>query len=564
MKLSERQPQIQVLLLILILFTALLLRVIYLGHSPSGLNVDECANAWNSYCLLKTGMDQHGIRWPILDSAGFGQGMTTLYLYLLIPFEALFGLTVTAIRLPAALAGVLTVYLVYWIGKRLFNPWIGLLSAFFLAVDPWHLQQSRWGHMASILPLVVIAPLAAMIWANLPLDDQEDRRPSVYRAAFAGALFGLCCYGYYAARLWLPLFISVIVVINWRAWWRILKTRAGAAAIGTLILFATVTFGPLVKETLMNPNKENRAQVTWVWAPADSPIQRVQKVLARYPSHFGTGFLFSHGDPDANCSPPDGYGLFHWHMLPLMLLGLWAIIPKLKTSRSARVLMAWVLLYPAADLLSEHPGPHALRSLPGVCALSMLAAVGGIYALAWIWNRQRKAAVVFALIAMAAIAVENVRFIGYFYGDFDLDEAKYLVGRSDMLQACDWLKPRLNQVDAVFITTYLGPHPYLYTLVGLQYDPNQWFHEAREMKAGPLPDGTYNHEQVCLSYGKLHFMFGDSSRPAMNDLLKNSRSDRAVFIILPGQISFGRQIEPAYRILDPRGQPLLLIYDVTI
>src|SRR5437867_9862636 len=89
--------------LVAILLVAAALRLWRLGESPPGLNVDEAANAWNAYCLLKTGMDQHGVSWPIFDSQGFGQGMTTVSLYALIPFQAVFGLNIPTARVPAAI-----------------------------------------------------------------------------------------------------------------------------------------------------------------------------------------------------------------------------------------------------------------------------------------------------------------------------------------------------------------------------------------------------------------------------------------------------------------------------
>ena len=559
-----RSIQTQTLILVVILLLASLLRVIHLGQSPPGLNVDEAVNAWNAYSVFKTGMDQHGVHWPIFDTACFGQGMTTLYLYLLIPFQAVFGLTILSIRLPAALAGVLTVYLLYWVGRRLFNPWTGLLAAAFLAVNPWHLQQGRWGHPASILPLLVMAPLAAMVWARLPFDDEEDRPPRVIPAALAGAITGICCYGYQAARLWLPIFFTATVVVNWRAWWKALRTRRGALAIGALIFSVGMTFGPLLWETMMNPLLMKRAEVTWVWSPSDSLTTRVEKVLARYPGHFGLDFLFVHGDPDYAYSPPEDYGLFHWYMLPLMLLGLTAVLPKLKSSRSARLLMTWVLLYPAADLLNEHPTMHALRSLPGVCALVLLAAVGTTYAAKWLWERQRQITVVLAVAATTVILLVNIRFLNYFYGGFNDEPTKYMVGHSDLLEACAWLKPRWNQVDAVFVTSSYMSHPYVYTLVGLQYDPKQWFRDPKEMRQGPLPGGAYNHEQICLRYGKMHFVFGNSSQAALTQLVNNGRSDRVIFIVRPGESSLEREIQPADRILDPQGRPSLLIFDTTL
>jgi hypothetical protein len=532
--------------------------------SPPGLNVDEAANGWNAYCLLKTGMDQHGVRWPIFDSEGFGQGMSTLYLYILIPFQAIGGLNVVTTRLPGAVGGVLSVLLIYYVGKRMFDRWTGLLAAAFLAVNPWHLQQSRWGHMATIFPLLVLAPLAAMLWANLPFEDNQDHPPSVIRASLAGAIMGICCYGYYAARLWLPIFFITFVVINWRAWWNQLKTRRGIFAIGTLVLFVGLTFGPLLWKTMFDPLVKRRAEVTWVWNPSDSLAEKAGKALARYPGHFGTDFLFVRGDPDISYSPPKGYGLFHWYMLPLMVLGLLFIISRVKFSLSARVMLTWVAIYPAADLFNEHPTMHALRSLPGVCALTLLAAVGVVYAAHWLWPRQRQITILIGAVLAFVVLLGQIEFLHTFFGEFNTEPEKYFVGHSDLLEACKWLKPRLSEVDAVFVTPTGMSHPYMYTLVGLQYDPQQWFHDQREMMNGPLPGGAYRNEQIGLRYGKMHFMFLDSGQKALDALSWNQRPDRVILIVRPGESTLENQIEPSYRILDPQGHPSLLIFETTI
>ncbi|MBI5865790.1 MAG: hypothetical protein HZB38_15060, partial [Planctomycetes bacterium] len=47
-------------MLVAILLLAAALRLAGLTTVPPGLNQDEAANAWNAWCLLKSGHDQHG------------------------------------------------------------------------------------------------------------------------------------------------------------------------------------------------------------------------------------------------------------------------------------------------------------------------------------------------------------------------------------------------------------------------------------------------------------------------------------------------------------------------
>ena len=88
-----------------------------------------------------------------------------------MPFQAVGGLNVWTTRLPSAIGGVATVLLAWWVGRRMFGPRVGLVTAALLAIDPTHVQMSRLGHEASITPLLTLVPLAALIWAGFPLFD---------------------------------------------------------------------------------------------------------------------------------------------------------------------------------------------------------------------------------------------------------------------------------------------------------------------------------------------------------------------------------------------------------
>jgi hypothetical protein len=419
--------------------------------------------------------------------------------------------------------------------------------------------------MGAFLPLLAIAPLAAMLWANLPFDDDDTRKPLGIRSAVAGAVSGICCYGYYAVRLWLPVFYASAILVNIRTWWLLLKTRQGVRATGMLALAFALTFGPLVYGTLTHPLLQKRAAVTWVWNPADSLGVKIEKVLDRYPGHYGLDFLFRHGDPDIALSPPKNYGLFYWYMLPMMLLGLFALFSRMKTSRSARVLLVWVALYPVADLFNEHPSMHALRSLPGACALTLLAAVGITFFTRWLWRRHKLVTVAMSVAASIAIIVATCRFLAVFYGQYNLEPDKFSVGNVDLLKACEWLKPRLKDKDVVFVTGSGISHPDIFTLVALQYDPRQWFFDSKEIVKGPIL-GAFNHEYVCLRYGKMRFLFGGAvGEPPLQTIAELKRTKttvHAVFIMRPGELP--DTIPPSYGINDSEGEPSLLIYDMTI
>lgn len=215
-KLGLAKSTVKILLAIVVVAGAL--RFVQLGQIPAGINVDEASNAWNAYTLLKTGKDQHGVSWPIFYTRAFGENRSTSYIYSLIPFQALGGMSIQTTRLAAAFGGLLTVLLMYFVGARLFGQATGMIAAGILALNPWHLQVSRLGVEASLSPLLILASLAAVLWANLPLVDDNQRRARPLVALLAGLVLGLSLYGYWAVRIFLPLFFIAAVAVTWKVW----------------------------------------------------------------------------------------------------------------------------------------------------------------------------------------------------------------------------------------------------------------------------------------------------------------------------------------------------------
>ena len=94
---------------------------------------------------MKYGMDRAGNRLPIALYA-WGSGQSALYSYIMIPFLLLEGLTVYTMRLPMALIGIASLYIIYYLLKNIFdNKKIALVGVAFLAICPWHIMKSRWG-----------------------------------------------------------------------------------------------------------------------------------------------------------------------------------------------------------------------------------------------------------------------------------------------------------------------------------------------------------------------------------------------------------------------------------
>src|SRR3990167_1678244 len=132
-------------LLIGILVIATVLRLWRIDQVPVSLFGDELDVGYQAYSILKTGKDYSGNPWP-LHFQSLAEWRTPLYLYSAVPTVALFGITPLGVRLPAAIFGILTIPIMYLLGRELTkSEKIGLLAAVVLTFSPWHLQYSRAG-----------------------------------------------------------------------------------------------------------------------------------------------------------------------------------------------------------------------------------------------------------------------------------------------------------------------------------------------------------------------------------------------------------------------------------
>jgi hypothetical protein len=455
--------------------------------------------------------------------------------------------------------GVITVLLVYSIGRRLFDSTTGLIASALVALAPWHIQHTRWGHEGNVAPLLFALAVATVLWAGVPCVD-APRRPRAWAGLVAGLITGVACYGYASLRLVIPATILAIFLAMPRCWIRAARDPAWRRSLIGMIAGVTITLGPLAWKHLTDPLINLRASQTIAGTAGDTPARRAIEALSRYAPHFGPRFLFTQGSTHPALSPPLGYGWLHWYMLPPLLVGVAVLAWRSRRSMSARVALAMLLTYPAGDVLfGDKPEPHPLRSFAGLIPLSLVGAYGAVFAFQWFSARRRALAFGAACAFGTWILVSHVLYLRVFFGRFNDDNAKYWQRHVDLMQACALIRPRVDQVDAVFCTRELMMYPHELTLVFLGHDPRQWFAEPREYVPGPREMGE---ALACARYGKFRFLY-DPPR-AMADLTAMSRDDRrqrVILILRPGQRL--PNYEPAAEIRKDN-LVWLLVYDLEI
>jgi len=233
----------------IVLIVAAFFRLWQLQSIPPGLFGDEASDALDALDVLAG-------RGQVFFPGNFGR--EGLHMWLLAASIKLLGLTPLAIRLPSAIAGIITALGAYWLGLELFiarlqqpdddrafrQAWLIALGAgLFTAFSYWHIHFSRFG-IRGVFTTTLAALTMAALWRAI-------NRESWGWWAAAGLFMGLGAHFYTASRF-IPLFVGVFLA-GWLLL-SLLKARLRPAIahprrfiIGGVIFFGVsgIIFAPL-------------------------------------------------------------------------------------------------------------------------------------------------------------------------------------------------------------------------------------------------------------------------------------------------------------------------------
>lgn len=224
---------------ILLLMLGALLRLICLGGLPGGRHQDESFVAWNAFALWQEGMDSAGNRFPVY-LADWGDGHSALYSWLLIPLYAILGeenMTAFVTRLPQAVVGILTLWAVYLLLKKMFGRACGLWGLFLLSICPWHVMMCRWGLDANLAPAFLIFGLYFFIKG---LDDKRF-------LLLSALLYGIGLYSY--AVIWTAVPVMVLMQAVYGLYHKKLRVDRWSVASAVLLFLLAL---PLLLFVLVN------------------------------------------------------------------------------------------------------------------------------------------------------------------------------------------------------------------------------------------------------------------------------------------------------------------------
>lgn len=137
--------------------------------------------------------------------------------YELVPYFiaatiALFGLSDFALRLPTAIFGILTTYVVFHAGWRLLGWRTGLLAGFLYALSPWAIH---WAHNLFHPSQTQFFVLLTALQVRRLLQDDHVPVRTYYLAAF---LFSCAYLSWEGSGFVLPILLIVALIMRWGRW----------------------------------------------------------------------------------------------------------------------------------------------------------------------------------------------------------------------------------------------------------------------------------------------------------------------------------------------------------
>ncbi len=374
----SKQSLLVALLLGIIFIFGTALRVWRLDQAPKGALVDELHFGYLAYSLIHTGADEHGNKWPLIFT-GFGDSKLPAMAYLDIPSVALFGLTVTAIRIPSAIAGSLLIFAAYWllleITKR--KKW-ALLGAFITAISPWSFFLSRFGFESNLALLGLTAGLASMF-----AFERTKKNAFIVFTAFS---FATTWYSYIAYR---PITVLLLLVFILSTYIGTFKQNKKTIALWLIAFafFVAPLFSPSSiavnstrfdqvgittetgTESIINEKRtfcSNTFPRTLCDIAWNKPVYIFKELTHRYLSAYSPQFLVTRGELSTDFLTIDSFGQFFPPLYILFILGIGGILFTKNTTLTKT--QKWIIL---VGLLIS-PVPAALVGEPQKVRLSAL------------------------------------------------------------------------------------------------------------------------------------------------------------------------------------------------
>jgi 4-amino-4-deoxy-L-arabinose transferase-like glycosyltransferase len=382
-----------------ILALGFLIRVVSLVAFPAGFNADEASFGYDAHSILNTGKDQWGTKMPLVLKS-FGDYKSPAYAYLSIPIVSLFGLNIFSVRIAGVLMGTLSILSVYLLTKKLSgSKTIGLLSAIFLALNPWSVMLGRGAFESNLITFFL--PMAIYLFLER-------------KYTLSSLMFGISLFTYHSAKVIVPLVLVGLVLINYKD---LVKTKFKLLIPSLLILSlfligfvysfklgggARIAERSITQGALIQGFDDRMKAISKGVNPRTAKLVHnkytviVDRFVNNYLQYFSSKFLIKDGAGEGSYGMIPGIGVIHLFEL-IAFLGIVPLLLKKKEYRRVLILLIlWLLITPLPAALASgvgYAGNRAIGMIPVIQIISAFGVMGWVELL-----RKRRNEIQYALL----------------------------------------------------------------------------------------------------------------------------------------------------------------------
>jgi len=515
---------IYIILLFIVAFS-FILRFYKVTKDPPSLNWDEASIAYNAYSILKTGKDEWNQPFPV-HFKSYGEYKLPVQIYASIPGIYFLGLNELGVRITPVIYGTLTVLVIFFLGRILFESEIaGLASAFLLGISPWHIQLTRASFESSL----------ATFWVSLGMWFLIKGFKNQRWFIISMIPFALSVFTYNSARIFTPLFLLTILFIYRKELLKFKKIIFLSMLVFTIFLIPLTPFllsgerssrYKLVSITddpgLIPRINENRGD-----SKLPKPLPRLlhNKVtyisfyFARnYLAHFTPQFLFISGTPHKQ-HHVQNMGELYWFQVPFLLIGLIALF-YLK-HKFKGLLLAWLMLAFIPVAVTNDSIPHALRTLIAAPFHQIVTAFGFLLSIKWMRSFSKLIKVVFISLLFVSIAISFIYYLNQYINVYPKEYSKdWQFGYK---QVVNYIDKHKDEYDEIVFTRHYG-EPHMFTLFYLNYDPSKYQNDPNLIRFE-----TYDWVRV-LKFDKFYFPDLGDKGTQFADIVKDNPGKKLLFI----------------------------------
>lgn len=452
------------------------IRVIGIDKMPNALNIDEASSGYDAFSLMKYGVDKKGNSYPVVLYA-WGSGQSVLYSYIMIPFLLIFnGLNEFSMRLPMALIGIASLYIMYYLLKNSFsNSKLALVGLAFFAICPWHIIKSRWGMECNLFPdLILLAVLLLVL-------GLKNKKTSLQILSFS--ILGISAYSYATSYLFLPIFVCS--VLGYLIYKREISFKKALLYIGIVFIIAL----PIIIYLAINTFDLEQISVLGITLP-EMKMNRYEEISTVFSGNLLENcsnnlkelfklLLSQYDELDWNALPQ--FGLFYLISIPFFICGIVTAVRKYKENEYNQIMNIWMI----SSIIMSAFCVVNINRVNIVMIPCIYYIILGLYEVGKKYKSMIIGIVIIYLISFILFSIT------YFKQDFN----QYFTFNSGLEKLVNYCEE--NECENIYCY-YSFKEPFIYFMFYSEYDVNEYLRTVKYFSE----DGIFDN---IKSFGKYHF-----------------------------------------------------------